>query len=72
MLPEELRRRAYRRARECRVSLGEVIRESLEAALPPPPQTPADDPLFADDAVFRGRAPRDLASAHDRYLYRGE
>lgn len=29
----------------------------------------ADDPLFADHAVFRGRAPKDVAKEHDADLY---
>ena len=69
MLPEELRRRAFRRAKQRGVSLGELIRESLDAAVPRSPSSRADDPLFSDETVFRGRAPKDLAREHDRYLY---
>ncbi len=69
MLPADLRRRAFARARERGVSLGELIRESLDSALPAAAPARADDPLFTDAAVFAGKAPRDLAAAHDRYLY---
>ena len=69
MLPADLRRRAFVRARERGVSLGELIRESLDSALPTAAPVRADDPLFTDAAVFVGKAPRDLAAAHDRYLY---
>ncbi len=69
MLPSDLRRRAFHRAKERGVSLGALIRESLDAALPRTAQAAGDDPLFADGAVFRGAAPRDLARHHDRYLY---
>ena len=69
MLPAELRRRAFIRARERGVSLGELIRESLDSALPTAAPARADDPLFADSAVFAGKAPKDLSAAHDRYLY---
>lgn len=69
MLPAELRRRAFIRARERGVSLGELIRESLESALPTAAPARADDALFADSAVFAGKAPTDLSAAHDRYLY---
>jgi hypothetical protein len=69
MLPSDLRRRAFRRARERGVSLGALIRESLDAAIPRTAQAAGDDPLFSDGAIFRGAAPRDLARHHDRYLY---
>ena len=69
MLPSDLRRRALRRAKERRISLGELIRESLDAALPSELASRADDALFEDAAVFRGSAARDLSAAHDRYLY---
>lgn len=69
MLPAELRRRAFARARERGVSLGVLVRESLDAALPAPASTRADDPLFTDGAVFAGSTPRNLSAEHDRYLY---
>jgi hypothetical protein len=69
MLPEDLRRRAFVRARERGVSLGELIRESLDAAVPASPPARTADPLFTDSAVFAGKAPKDLSAAHDRYLY---
>ena len=55
--------------RGLRVSLGQLIRTSLEAGLREPTPVRDEDPLFADDAVFEGRAPRDLARNHDRHLY---
>jgi hypothetical protein len=69
MLPADLRRRAFARARQRGVSLGHLIRESLDAAIPGSSAARADDPLFVDSAVFRGRAPKDLARSHDLYLY---
>ena len=72
MLPADLRRRAFRRAKEQGVSFGVVVRESLDAALPALEWTGSDDPLFADGAIWRGRAPRALAREHDRYLYGSE
>lgn len=69
MLPSDLRRRAFRRARERGVSLGALIRESLDAAISRAVPTATEDPLFSDGAIFRGAAPRDLARHHDRYLY---
>jgi hypothetical protein len=69
MLPRELHDRASRRARQRRISLGELIREALAAALRESDQVRESDPLYGDDAVFDGRAPSDLAARHDAYLY---
>ncbi len=69
MLPADLRRRAFARAHKRGVSLGELIRESLDAAVPVSSPARAADPLFTDSAVFAGKAPKDLSAAHDRYLY---
>jgi hypothetical protein len=66
MLPEALRRRAALRARQRGISLGELIRDSLDAALPGVAYE--QDPLF-EDVIFDGPAPRDLSARHDRYLY---
>jgi hypothetical protein len=68
MLPENLRRRALARAGQRGVSLGELIRDSLEAALPKVSYDAQRDPLF-EDVVFDGPAPRDLSAKHDEYLY---
>ncbi len=66
MLPTDLKHRAEQVARIEGVSLGELIRVSLEERLQ---RSHARDPLFADEAVFRGETPTDLAHEHDRYLY---
>lgn len=71
MLSADLRRRAFVRARERGVSLGALIRESLDAALSTAAPVRAEDSLFADVAVFSGTTPEDLSAAHDRYLYGG-
>lgn len=68
MLPNDLRSRAQRRARELGMSLGQFIRESLAARLGRGGNQ-AEDPLFADDAVFAGQVAGDLARNHDHYLY---
>jgi hypothetical protein len=39
------------------------------SALPAPKAPRGRDPMFADEAVFAGRAPANLARNHDRYLY---
>lgn len=72
MLPEDLHRRAISRARQRGVSLGELIRNSLDAALPGVSYDDAGkDPLF-EDVVFDGPAPTDLSTRHDKYLYDDE
>jgi hypothetical protein len=68
MLPNDLKARALRRAKELGVSFGEFVRESLSAQLSRADQN-ADDPLFADQAVFEEEAATDVATDHDRYLY---
>ena len=68
MLPDALRRRAQFRARQKGISLGELIRDSLDAALPSATYDTRTDPLF-EDVIFDGPAPADLSSKHDKYLY---
>ena len=72
MLPTDLRRRAFRRAKDQGVSFGVVVRASLDATLPALTGNDGDYPLFTDGAVWHGRAPRDLAREHDRFLYDSE
>jgi hypothetical protein len=69
MLPPALKARAIQRAQAIHVSLGELIREALEARLNHFGEDLSKDPLFADTATFGGDAPRDLAANHDKYLY---
>jgi hypothetical protein len=62
--------RAQRLAQERGISLGVLIREALASALEAAGNDRrSNDPLFADDAVFTGDAPSDLAQHHDQYLY---
>ena len=70
MLPDDLKIRALKRAGIMGLSLGGFIREALEKTLQTPDVDQADDdPFFADDVVFQGKAPKDLALKHDDYLY---
>ena len=70
MLPQNLKLRAEQYAREMGISLGELMRESLETMINRSNEDrPAKDPLFTDDAVYIGEAPRDLSVNHDEYLY---
>lgn len=68
MLPEDLKHRAQETARRLGVSLGELIRESLESRLDGRGSRD-EDPLFQDIPVYRGEVPDDLSEEHDRYLY---
>lgn len=68
MLPADLHRRAILRARQRGVSLGELIRDSLGAAVPNPTYEADGDPLY-EDVVFDGPGPADTAKNHDQYLY---
>jgi hypothetical protein len=68
MLPEAVRQRALIRARQKGVSLGELIRDSLDAALPAVANDAVRDSLF-EDVVYEGPAPVDGAAGHNKYLY---
>lgn len=72
MLPTELKARAERRAYELGVSFGELVRETLQSALESGEERRTDDPLFKDEAVYKGETPKDLAERHDEYLYEEE
>ena len=69
MLPEDLRAKAYRQARRMGVSLGKLIRLSIEQMLKQAPPPSAGDTLYEDQAVYGGACPRDLSSNHDEHLY---
>ena len=69
MLPVDLKNRAQRRAARDQISLGELIRQALEAHLQPVQSTSEPDPLFADVPLYDGPVPPDGAENHDRYLY---
>jgi hypothetical protein len=69
MLPEDVKARAERRAKRLGISLAQLIRNSLELLLGDRVPGPGEDPFFADTAVYAGRAPKDLAASHDRFLY---
>lgn len=69
MVPEDLRARVLRLARERGISFGELVRESLAAALAYPGDKAAKDTFWADDALYKGPAPADLSLRHDEHLY---
>ncbi|REJ85704.1 MAG: hypothetical protein DWQ34_28600 [Planctomycetota bacterium] len=65
-LPADLKDKIIREANACGMSLSDFVCKSLEWAIA---QNSADDPLFADTAVYRDDGLDDLASNHDDYLY---
>jgi hypothetical protein len=69
MLPDELLFRAQRQARISNSSMAELIRRSLEKTLSEDQKKWKQDPFFADKAVWKGRAPKDLSTNIDKYLY---
>ena len=69
VLPDDLKARSQRRARQLGVSLSELIRRSLQRELDRQPAEVGPDPLFAFDVVWDGEAPTDGAAKHDDYLY---
>lgn len=71
MLPGELRQRALARAKQKGISLGELIRDSLDAALPGVTYDIGADPLF-ENVIYDGPAPSDTSAKHDTYLYDDE
>jgi hypothetical protein len=69
MLPEELKNQAERSAATMGISLGELIRESLEARLKTLKRPRSEDPLFSNAPIFQDLVPPDLSERHDDYLY---
>ena len=68
MLPSKLKTRAARQARNEGISLGELIRDSVEKRLAAQNGKGARDPLFADGFVFRDDLPGDVSANLDKYL----
>ncbi len=70
MLPTALKLGAQRRARELRVSLGDLIRSCLESAVTGgASKAPRADPFLSDREIFTGPVPRDISRRHDDHLY---
>jgi len=70
MLPRDLKLRVAQYAKKEGISMGELIRNVMDAALNHPPQNNFnDDPLFSDNVFFTGDAPNDISKNHDKYLY---
>jgi hypothetical protein len=69
MLPSSLKTRAQAYASKIGISVGELIRESLEATLHHAKGLQKSDPFFDDIHFFDGDIPSDLSSNLDEYLY---
>lgn len=69
MLPNQLKIMVQRIANSMGVSLGEFIRESLEARLKSSKSQNNLDTLFSDETIYRGKSPENLSKEHDHYLY---
>jgi len=65
MLPDHLKLKAEKLAASPSISLGELIRESLEEKL----ATKNEDPFFSDTDFYIGQVESDLSKNHDKYLY---
>ena len=72
MLPEGLKMRALRNARQNGISLGEFIRQAMEKVLRQPTLSREPDPFWADKRVWTGPCPPDLSANVDKYLYGDE
>jgi predicted DNA-binding protein len=71
MIPQELKIRANNLARKRGISLGELIRETLEKLCANNIKK-TRDPFFADEGIYTDKTPRDLSEKHDDYLYKEE
>lgn len=69
MLPMDLKRRAQALAQRMGISLGELIREALEATLRGDAGEVREDALFGDAATYDGPLARDFSKRHDHFLY---
>jgi len=69
MLPMDLKRRSQALAQRMGVSLGELIREALEATLRGDAGEVREDALFGDTATYDGPLAADVSERHDDYLY---
>lgn len=69
MLPDDLRHAAEKKAKLRGMSIGAFVRHALKKELDESGGQVKYDAFLADDRVFRGKAPCDVAERHDDYLY---
>lgn len=68
MLPSNLKNSAQVLASKMGISVGELIRESLEEKLSQSKVSMKSDPFFDDTNFFKGKIPLDFSTNHDEYL----
>ena len=68
LLPYDLKNKVHAFASKRGISVGELIRESLEEKLHQAKKKQKSDPFFDDLNFFIGDIPTDLAAKHDEYL----
>ena len=69
MLPINLKNEALALANQMHLSLGELIRQSLEEKLNKKRGARPYDPFFDKPPCFKGKAPKNASLQHDDYLY---
>ena len=69
MLPSNLKNKAQAFASKKGISVGELIRESLEIALLQAKGALCMDPFFEDTHFFTGDIPNDLSANHDKFFH---
>lgn len=70
LLPPALHREAEIVARQRGITLSELIRRKLTAAVGAKATSARSrDPLFRPGRLIEGKGPTDMAVAHDHYLY---
>lgn len=70
MLPIDLKSKAQKIASKKGMSLGELIRESLEQRISRSKTLETSDPFFDDENFYTGDVPSSISSKHDDYLYK--
>ncbi|MCA1743776.1 MAG: hypothetical protein ABR542_07625 [Desulfonatronovibrio sp.] len=70
MIPKELKAQAVRCAEMTGVSLGQLIRDSLQKEIEhAQTQVHSQDSFFEDKEIYEGEAPLDSSVDHDNYIY---
>jgi len=69
MLPGDLKGKALFKAREMGISLGELIRKSIENFIEQQNVNRDYDPFIYDNEFYEGEIESDLSVNHDKYIY---
>jgi hypothetical protein len=68
-VPEKIRAKAERQAKQRGLSLGDFVRNVLTEAVNGAVRKTSQDSFLADTATYDGPVPPDLSLNHDDYLY---